>query len=200
MPFVIERLWTKNHNFNSEVICADWLDMPLLENSADIIIGDGCTLFFKAPETLKDFAASIEKHLKPKGIIILRCFVKPDTSEEPDDVFKDLLNGKIQSFDAFKWRLAASMQGNSSSGIKSSDIWKAWNNQKIDPIELSQKCHFNINVINSINRFKDSEIILYFTSKNDTKKAFNGAFDDVTCYYGSYELAERCPLMVFRKK
>ena len=62
------------------------------------------------PVNYKLFSKILADSLDTDGLFIMRFFVQIEKKESPDDVIKALLNGKIGSFHAFKWRLAMALQ------------------------------------------------------------------------------------------
>jgi len=71
---MVEKMTALMEHKNSErekFINADWLNMPLPENSVDLIVGDGAVANLAA-ESFDDFFAQCRKILKPDGAIILR--------------------------------------------------------------------------------------------------------------------------------
>ena len=44
--------------------------------------------------------------MRSNGRLIMRFFVQKEEPERPEEVFRDLIEDRIGSFHAFKWRLA----------------------------------------------------------------------------------------------
>ncbi len=146
-----------------------WDALPFTE-TFDAIIGDGCLTVFQGPPALLFDQAM--KALKPGGLFILRVFIAPNEKE-------DL--GVVQSarekmgFHAFKWRVAHCL-ANPYVAVK--DLYTV----------LSPLCdHPTLEI------YKDAHTIYYFPTLEDLPEWDAIHFND------SYELAERCPIITWKK-
>jgi len=96
------------HNKKEALVNANWLDLPFLDNSFDIVIGD-LVLPNIDKEHTPTFLDQIKKVLKPGGFFIHRIFFMPDnwaikSAEEIFDYF-DELRGKEKSQEMFVYFL-----------------------------------------------------------------------------------------------
>ncbi len=99
---------------------ADWLQMPLPNDSVDLVIGDGCFTNLASEHQYLALYAEIGRVLKLGGHFIHRYFTQSPIKENPVAV----LATPDDNFHAYKWRLAMSLQPDFASGVKLADIWQ----------------------------------------------------------------------------
>ena len=128
--------------------------------------------------------------LRSNGIMIMRYFVQADDPERPEVVFADLREGRIGSFHAFKWRLAMSLQANASEGVRVDDIWRKW-------AAANVTTGYPNEAVNTIETYRGSDHRLTFTTLGQIRDLHAGLFEEKSCIVCGYELAERCPIMVY---
>jgi hypothetical protein len=105
-------------------------------------------------------------------------------------VFADLAGGKIGSFHAFKWRLAMSLQQSPGEGVRVDDIWRKWD-------EASVTTGWPSEAVDTIETYHGSDHRLTFTTLRQIRDVHAGLFVESDCIICDYELAERCPIMVY---
>lgn len=146
-----------------------WENIPFTE-VFDAVIGDGSlTVFQENPQLLFEQAF---KALKPGGIFILRVFIAPEKKEDLDTIKNEQ---HLLSYHAFKWRVAHAL---ADPYVPVKDLYAV-----LQPI-----CdHPTLEV------YKDTDVIYYFPKLSDLPKWETIHFND------SYELANRCPIITWRK-
>ena len=107
---MIDVIWPGNIEARRMAVKGDWLDGSLNIKTNDIVIGDGCFISVDYPNNYKALAQTLAGTLKENGLLVMRFFTQIEEKESSDQVFGELLTGKIDSFHAFKWRLAMSLQ------------------------------------------------------------------------------------------
>lgn len=70
------------------------------------MIGDGCMTSLEFPDRQLEFLEMVRNDMRSNGRLIMRFFVQKEEPERPEEVFRDLIEDRIGSFHAFKWRLA----------------------------------------------------------------------------------------------
>lgn len=198
---MIDSVWPGDTE-RRRAICADWLCPPFGDESLDLAIGDGCLTAVGFPDELSRLAASVHRCLRCDGYLMLRLFCRPDIAETPDAVIAALHSGEIGSFHAFKWRLAMAVQGIADAPDVAVDaVWQIWNAARIDVRELVEAHGWTLAQIGTIEFYRDSPARYNFMRFDDTIRHLRRAgFDLVATRTGSYELAERCPHVLLRKR
>ena len=187
---MIEEVWPAKESETKLPLQAEWTGLPFGENSFDIVIGDGCFTSLEYPRLQLVFLESLRRVLRCSGLLIMRFFVQRDQPERPDDIFRDLLENRIGSFHAMKWRLAMSLQASASEGVRVDDIWKVWD-------EAGIKTNWPAQAVNTIDTYKGSDHRLIFTSLREIRELLSDSFEELAYSQPGYELGERCPIFVY---
>jgi len=194
---MIRHVWPGNSDIEADAICGDWMQLPLQKKWADLVIGDGSFTFFSFPDQYQQVCQSLKKVMADGAYLILRFFVQAEQTETCTVVFDDLYNGKIANFHVFKWRLAMSLQRDSSQGICVGEVWETWNRLGAGNEQLARQLNWPIDEINTINSYKESDTIYYYPDADSIRELFSSDFNEIGFIVDNYELADRCPLMIF---
>ena len=198
---VIDAAWPGGTD-RRRAICANWLHAPFSDQSVDLAIGDGCLTAVGYPDELSRLLASAHRCLRQDGSLMLRLFCGPDVAETPDAVIAALHSGAIGSFHAFKWRLAMAVQGiDDAPDVAVDVVWRAWRAARIDMRALAAARGWPPEQVGTIEFYQESPARYNFMRFDDTIRHLQRAgFDLVATRTGSYELAERCPHVLLRKR
>lgn len=195
---MLENVWPKPPR--SAALCADWQAMPLASGSCDVALGDGCLTLLPSPPGCERFAGSVRRVLADDGILALRCFCLPEKPETVGQVFADLRARRIRGFHAFKWRLAMALHGRLGEGVRLADVWDRWSAEVPDPDALARHCGWHAELVRSMELYRGSEARYTFRTVEETRQALASHFVLESRHAGGYELAERCPILVFRPR
>ena len=198
---MIDTVWPGNARWR-RAICADWLRPPFGDDSFDIAIGDGCLTAVGYPDELSRLLASVYRCLRRDGCLMLRLFCRPDLAETPDATIDALRCGAIGSIHAFKWRLAMAVQGVADAPDVAVDtIWQVWNAARIDVQALAEARGWSPAEVATMEFYRGSPARYNFMRFDETIRHLREAgFDLEATRVGSYELAERCPHVLLRKR
>ncbi len=183
-----------------KAICGDWGKIPLADNSCDLVVGDGSFNCLDYPNGYQRVWQEIFRVLKPTGLLSVRFFLRPSQSEDIKTVFAQLRGKSIGNFHVFKWRLAMALQKSIEEGIPVAKIWQIANQEIPEPEKLLQSLDWPIELLNTINIYKDSPNIYSFPTLQEVRESFSSHFTEVSCSFPSYELGERCPTLLFQPK
>jgi len=199
-PAMIRSVWPGNAAHRT-VLCGDWLRLPFRDACMDLALIDGGLLAIPFPHAHRDLATQLHRILKPGGLFVARIFARPDRTETVDEVLAAVQERKIGSFHAFKWRLAMSLQGEESDrGVRVDDIWRCYHQHFGEHAQLAKLMGWPIEEIRTIDAYRDGAASYHYPSVREMADAFAGAFSCVEQMRGTYELAERCPILMFQRK
>lgn len=198
---MIDSVWPGDTD-SRRAICADWLHAPFPDESFDLVIGDGCLTPVGFPDELSRLLTSVYRCLRRDGYLMLRLFCRPDVAETPDAVIAALHSGAIGSFHAFKWRLAMALQGMVDAPDVAVDaVWQVWNAARIDARALAEARGWLPAQVGTIDVYRGSparnNFMRFDAAIGHLRRA---GFDLVATRIGSYELAERCPHVLLKKR
>lgn len=192
---MVRLIWPGDIPGRRRAVVGDWMNLSLAAQSQGVIIGDGCFALFDHPRGQRAFAGALQRILQPHGLFIMRFFVQAKRREKPAEVFQALDAGAIGNFHIFKWRLAMSLQEDSSRGVKLDDVWGVWNAAGIDPVHLAARTGWPEETIRTIDLYCGQQAHLYFSTLAEAQAVLAECFRDLSIHIPYYELGERCPII-----
>ncbi|MBI5790977.1 MAG: hypothetical protein HZA63_05860 [Rhodocyclales bacterium] len=181
-------------------VCADWRALPLPAGSRNIAIGDGSASALATLADLRLAAGEIERVLVPGGALILRLFLRPALTESLELVAREAAAGRIGSFHAFKWRLLMAVQRDANEGVRLGDAWDAFRANFADRAALARQTGWAPEAIATIDTYRNADGRYCFHTLDEFAAAIAPAFSLLSVDYPGYELGERCPLIVARRR
>jgi SAM-dependent methyltransferase len=181
------------------VACANWLALPMASRSVGFVIGDGCHAVLAFPRDVNAMAREVARVLRPGGMFVMRAFVRPDPGETAADVERDLAAGRIGSVHVLKWRLFAALSRNSESGTLLGDVWNAWDGMRASAAACLGRPGWSEPEMGTIEVYRgDRTTRFYFPKLEEIRGLLLEWFSGVEIFYGNYELADRCPIIVLK--
>ena len=199
LPMILS-VWPGAAASVSGAACGDWTKLPLADGARDLAIGDGCLSAMRYPEQYEGTVRSVHRVLAPGGRLILRFFCRPEISETTAGVFDDLWAGRIGNFHVFKWRFLMSLHGTLTEGAALGRAWTIWNREVPDPGRLAERLGWPIEVVGTINAYRDIAGCYTFPTLPEAQAVLAPDFEIIGVHHPSYELGDRCPILVARRK
>lgn len=181
-------------------VCADWRALPLPAASRNIAIGDGSASALATLADLRLAAREIERVLEPGGALVLRLFLRPAIAESIEQVVAEAAAGRIGSFHAFKWRLLMAVQRDANEGVRLGDAWDAFEAYFADRAALARDTGWAPEAIDTIDTYRNADGRYCFHTLDEFAEAIAPAFSLLSVDHPRYELGERCPLVVARRR
>jgi hypothetical protein len=198
-PARIKSLWPR-HLPNAAALCSNWLELPLVDGYADLVLADGSFTLLKFPGEYRDLSKELARILSPGGIVVVRLYVAPDSKESVDDIFKDLWGGKISNFNTFKWRLAMALLDPSDYSSSFNEVWEAWHARMSSPEKLAETLGWPLPVIRMIERYRGCVSTRNsYPPLDKIRQALAPLFIQEDIVIPSYQDGERYPTVCFRK-
>lgn len=177
-------------------IAGNWLQLPFANSSVDIVIGDGCYSTL-AERNYEKMTREIRRVLATTGILAMRFFTRPETTESVESIHHDFLSGEINNFHALKWRLAMALHGSLKQGVCLQEIWDIWNEKFQPHHEQMETLQWSEQVTNTIDNYKNSDAFYTFPTLLEIRSILQQQFNELDIYIPNYTLGERCPMMKF---
>jgi SAM-dependent methyltransferase len=197
---MIQGVWPKNDAHRS-VVCGNWLQLPVSDASMDLAMIDGGLPAISFPEAHQKLTAELHRVLKSGGVFMARIFARPDLTESIDDVLTALHDRQIGSFHVFKFRIAMALQGrNPQKGVRLDDVWREVNEHFDHRSRLAELTGWPVDEIATIDAYRGSQASYHFPSIAEMLDVLGSGFECVEKVSGTYELAERCPILLFRRR
>lgn len=181
-------------------LVGDWLALELPEAPFDLAVGDGVFSLLDFPDGYQRMAAALAGLVKPRGLLSLRLFCRPEPCEALPQVFGDLFGGAIGNFHVFKWRLAMALQGDATRGVRLADIWSTFRERARGVAEVAERCGWAEPVVATIEGYRDVADRYTFSTEREVVDSLAGGFELIETWRPSYELGERCPHLTFRRR
>ncbi len=198
---VIRGLWRPAEGLaGAGAVSARWQRLPFRDGAFDLVIGDGCLTALGTATAQGAVSQELERVLRPGGLFVQRLFVTPDTREDLAAVFDDLLAGRIGAFDVFKWRLLMATPPRAGHTVCVGDAFEHWATAGIDRDRLAAANGWARERIDTIDDYRDNDALLGFPPLSEALARLAPHFDLSEMFTQPYELAERCPIVLLRRR
>ena len=195
---MIELVWPGDVAGFRKAELVDWFGYRCTEGRHDVVIGDGNFAPLDYPHGYRALAAAAYEALTDAGIVVSRFFVRPPESETPDAVFEELLANRIDSFHAFKFRLAMALQESPERGVAVSDVLSAWKRARIDMRLLLAMTGWRKETVEMIYLYEGKTSRLSFPNVAELEEVMSEYFERLETRYLGYEMGDRCPVVTYR--
>jgi SAM-dependent methyltransferase len=197
---MIEAVWPGDTERRSARV-GDWFELNLPEGSVGIALGDGCFSLLDYPTGYRRLAVSLGRVLRSGGLFSIRVFCRPPQPEPLAALLETLLAREIGNFHAFKWRLAMSLQGDDiAQGVRVDRVWRTFVARLGTAAELAERLDWPVEEVQTIDNYRDSASVYTYSTVPELVQQLEPELELVEEWRGSYELAERCPQLLFRRR
>jgi SAM-dependent methyltransferase len=190
-------LWPGN-SARRQALAGDWFALPFARGSFSAAIGDGSLSPLPYPTGYRLLFAQLAEVLRPDGRVALRLYKAPDESEPLATVFAAARAGEIRNFHVFKWRLAMALVAVAGDpNLRVVEILAHFEQAFPDRPKLATLTGWPMAQIDTIDVYRSSREVYSFATFDQILKTLPAIFTNPRLIAtGSYELAERCPLLV----
>lgn len=180
----------------------DWLAMPFPASTFSAAIGDGSLSAFAWPDGHRQIFAQLARVLQPGGRLVVRLFKQPERGEPLATVMASAWAGEIQNFHAFKWRLAMALVAASGGpNLPVQAILTTFEREFPDRRKLAESTGWPMAQIDTIDVYRGSREVYSFMTLEQIRQTMPSNFTNPRLQnVGSYELAERCPLLITERR
>jgi SAM-dependent methyltransferase len=197
---MIAHVWPGNdERRTAEVV--DWLSLPFAKETFTAVIGDGAANCPGYPQDLRQFFAEMARVLVQGGVLAVRVFARPEYPEAIGEIHEHVMRRGIGSFHAFKWRLAMAVCSRENDpNIAVTAIRDNVDRMFYDRGALAEATGWPMADIETIDAYKNSPDVYTFPTIGQFKSAIPDTFRAIRVLdSGTYELADRCPLLVMER-
>jgi hypothetical protein len=182
-------------------VCGDWRELPCEDGAIDIVVGDACLTTLRFPDDYRTIADEVRRVLSRDGRFVMRVFVPPPVREELESIAGELRSGPVGGFHAFKWRLVTAVHAASGEAATLGAVWDAWRAMCPDPGELAARTGWSQDTIATIDNYRATSTRYSFPTLAEIRAVVGASFTELSCQFPtSYELAERCPTLVWQAR
>lgn len=193
---MVQKVWPGNGGGRRAVV-ADWRNTNFVAGCFDQCVGDGALNIVRYADETVRVCAELRRLLKPGGKLICRLYA-PQPNDRVDNVAQAAAAGRIAGFHAFKLLLAmaiAAETGNPNVPVQS--ILDCFTALFPDRDDLVRRTGWERPQIDTIDFYRGTSAALAFATEAQWRAAIADVFPDMRFVrIETYELAERCPLLV----
>jgi len=196
-PPMIANIWPGDREDRAAVL-ADWRSMPIPDVPFTAAIGDGSLATLLWPQDYRAIFARLADVLAPGARLAVRCYLTPDDPEPLSRVREAALSGAVTNFHALKWRVAMAVAGASGDpNVPVTAILAAFEQAFPDRGALAAATGWPLEQIAEIDAYRGGTAVYSFVTRAQLAAVLPPAFGRPRFVdAGSYELAERCPLLL----
>ncbi len=178
-----------------------WSALPCADAAFTAAIGDGSANFPSFPDGLRDFFNEMARVLAPGGVLALRVFATGEYPEAIGEIHEHVMRRGIASFHAFKWRLAMTLvQRARDPNLAVAEILSNFDRMFYDRRALADATGWAMEDIETIDAYRGSSDVYIFPTIAQFKSVIPDSLRKIRVVdSGTYELAERCPLLVMER-
>lgn len=181
----------------------EWTELPFDEAAFDVVLCDGGFHLLDHPNGQLRLVQQGARVLSNGGLFVLRLFVPPAVRESPAQVLQALDSGNIPNLNVLKLRLGMALQENEQAGVALHGVWDTLRTAQPDFPALAARLGWQLPHLQAIDSYRNSPNHYHFVSTQLACQLFcqkPGGFTLVTTQTCTYELGERCPIVVLRRQ
>jgi SAM-dependent methyltransferase len=200
-PAMVATIWPGDTDRRRSVV-GDWFDLPFRAHRFGAAMGDGGLNILEFPASQARIFEELARVLRPGAIVAMRVFRFPERCETMTSLRDDAFAGRIAGFQAFKLRLAmALVSAGSAPNVPVRLIREVFDRDFPDRNALSRCSGWSLDDIATIDLYENSADVYCFPTEQQFASVVPSAFAPIRFLpVGTYELAERCPLLVTERR
>ena len=196
---VITALWPGDVRSRRSAACANWLAMPLRARSCDFVTGDGSLNAFRYPDGWRAAAAAIRHVVADTGVLVIRCYVRPDEPEGPDAVIADLVGPGIADINHFKFRLFLAMQQTTEAGSPVREIHR-FLRSRVSEEMLRSMPGWSRAAVDGFELWRNADTVYTFPTLAEVRDVLGQCFRERAVRFPSYVLGNCCPTLLLTRR
>jgi hypothetical protein len=198
---MVRNIWPGNSASRWAVV-GNWLTPCFRPEFFAVCVGDASLNNLQYPVQWHSFCRELKKLLRPGGRFTCRITTAPESGESTASVKDAVLSGAIGNFHAFKMRLSIAVASeNADPRVAVTEVLDHFDRMFPDRDELAQVTGWRRDEIDTIDFYKNSSIATTRPTCRQVLAVVSQVFPNARFVSaGSYELADRCPLLVMDKE
>ncbi|MEZ5710400.1 MAG: class I SAM-dependent methyltransferase [Blastomonas sp.] len=192
---MIGRAWVGNGP-DRNVVCADWLTLPLDDHSVRAAIGDACLSILEYPLGLERLIEQLCRAVVPGGRIVLRCFATGEPMPGRDAVRTMAMAGTL-GFHQFKLMFnMATVAESGSMNMACPQLLESFNGWFSDRAALSRASGWSLETIAEYDAYHSSPYVHCFPTRSQLTDLVPTDLPVRFVETCGYPGAEYCPLLI----
>jgi hypothetical protein len=196
---MIDRVWPGDTKKKGVVKC-DWMNIELVPNEWQAIVGDCALPMLGDLELMKEFQKRCMTWLQPGGVFVQRLFERPATPYTRDDLLRIASAPAEINFHAFKWMLCMVLAEESGYVVKDTDRLVLFNTLFPDRDALCADTGWTREAVDTMDLYIDGTYSVAFCNRREYYNTIPAdAIEIQFVYQNNYDLAENCPIISWKK-
>jgi hypothetical protein len=196
---VIKSIWPGDVWNRRWAVCGNWLSLALRQRSCDFIVGDGSLNAFRYPDEWRAVAVALREVLTDRGVLVIRCYVRPDEPEHAENVIRELLGRKIADINHFKFRLFLAMQRSTEGGSAVREIYRFLRSRVSDDV-LRSMPGWSEAAVNGFELWRRADTVYTFPALSELRQVLRQDFCEREVWFPSYTLGSSCPTLLLARR
>jgi SAM-dependent methyltransferase len=193
---MIANVWPGD-TISRNVVEADWLTLDGSLGKFSAVVGDGSCNSVAYPDEVRKLLEQVRDHLEPGGRFVCRIFERPDRVPPMSDLLAEAARPATRNFHAFKWQLAMRIAEDTEPSVPVERILSTFERLFPDRDGLSARTGWPRSDIDTIDAYRGSLTVYCFPSRAELLEQLPGGLNPLGFHQsGTYDLAERCPILV----
>lgn len=197
-PSIVASVWQPHPVLPSRAVCAPWQDTPFEDGEFDLVAGDGSLNSLAALDDYPRVLAETARILAPRQCFVMRCFVRPEIIESPDDVLARARDGAFPTTAAFRFRFCLALAAGDG-GVALSDLYAAFSRLVPDRDDLARATGWPRADIDRVDVDAASKVRFTFPTQAQFAEVCAPHFRIERMARGTYTQSEQCPTILFRR-
>ena len=198
-PEMLRAWWTPPRGCGSLALLGRWQTLPVRDTSVDLVLADASFCALPDVAGMRQVMARVAAAMRPGALLCGRTFVSPAQPECLDDIVDDLRSGRAGSVHATKWRVAMALQGDRDDGVALARVLEAIEAAG-ERCVLGARNGWSEASMATLDAYRGVSSRLCFPSLSRTRELFGEHFDELDCRLPGYELGDRCPMLLSRRR
>jgi hypothetical protein len=193
----VTRIWPGDAS-TRRAIQADWQQMPCANGAMTAAIGDGSLNCLSYPSGYERLFRELTRTLRPGARIAVRVYLRPDDCESIAAISARVMAGGVETVHAFKWLLAMAIcHGSGDSNVEVRRILRVFNDQFRDRAALCRVTGWTGDVLaEHLDVYGQLADVFSFPTAGQLLATCGSFVRPQLVHAGSYELADRCPVLI----
>jgi hypothetical protein len=198
-PEMLAAWWTPPRGCRSMALRGRWQTLPVREATLDLVLADASFCALPGVPAMRDVLARVAAAMRPQALLCGRTFVSPARVERLEDIVTDMRAGRAGSVHATKWRVAMALQGGRDDGVALAEVWKVFERAGARR-ELGVLNGWSEASMATLDAYRGVSSRLCFPTFACTRELFGVHFEELECRLPAYELGERCPMLLMKRR
>ena len=200
-PAMVGAIWPGDTDRRRSVL-GNWFALPFCARSFGAVMGDAGLSILEFPASQARIFEELARVLRPGARVAMRVFRRPEPRESVASLREDALAGRVGRFQAFKLRLAmAIVPDGPAPNLPVRRIREVFDREFPDRVALAKRTGWSLDDIATIHLYENSVEVYCFPTERQFASVVPPAFAPIRFVpVGTYELAERCPLLVTERR